>query len=102
MADFGAAEKVELTRDLTESQKAIFNSQYSSERKDPGTMVLLALIGYDRFWLGDTGLGMVKLVTCNGCGIWGLVDIFSAKSRAEEYNRNKAQEIVDALKATGK
>ena len=35
----------------------------------------LGWLGIDRFYLGYTGLGVVKLVTCGGCGIWYLVDL---------------------------
>ncbi len=31
-------------------------------------------LGIDRFYLGYTGLGIAKLLTFGGCGIWALID----------------------------
>jgi hypothetical protein len=47
--------------------------------KDWLTAVLLSffvgVLGIDRFYLGHTGLGILKLVTLGGCGIWALIDL---------------------------
>ena len=37
--------------------------------------LLVGWLGVDRFYLGYTGLGIVKLITCGGAGIWNLIDI---------------------------
>jgi TM2 domain-containing membrane protein YozV len=48
----------------------------SSKNKDTLVLLsaLLGTLGIDRFYRGQAGLGVAKLLTVGGCGIWALVD----------------------------
>jgi TM2 domain-containing membrane protein YozV len=51
--------------------------------------VLAGNFGVDRFLMGQTALGVVKLLTCGGCGIWQMVDlILIATGSANDANGN--------------
>jgi len=43
---------------------------------------LLGELGVDRFVRGQIVLGVLKLVTCGGCGLWSLIDWVIALSKA--------------------
>ena len=63
------------------------------ELKDPTTLLLVSLflgsLGVDRFMLGDTAMGVLKLLTYGCCGILTLVDWFTISQKAKELNFQK-------------
>ena len=49
---------------------------FSEKEWMPALLISLFLggLGIDRFYLGYTGLGIAKLLTLGGCGVWALID----------------------------
>jgi len=37
--------------------------------------ILVGSLGIDRFYMGYVGLGILKLITLGGLGIWWLIDL---------------------------
>ena len=44
--------------------------------------------------LGDTGMGILKLLTVGCCGILTIIDWFTVSKRAKNYNFNKVMSLV--------
>ncbi len=53
--------------------------------------ILAGGLGIDRFMIGDTGLGVGKLLTAGGCGIWAIVDWFLIQDATRQKNLEKIQ-----------
>ncbi len=66
--------------------------------KDPTVSIILSVLvgtfGIDRFYIGDTGMGIGKLLTCGGFGIWTLVDWFLIMGATREKNMQLLQRYL--------
>jgi TM2 domain-containing membrane protein YozV len=66
--------------------------------KDPTTSLIVSILagalGIDRFIIGDTGLGIGKLLTCGGLGIWTIVDWFMIQGATRDKNMQKIQNYL--------
>jgi TM2 domain-containing membrane protein YozV len=48
--------------------------------------IFFGTIGVDRFILGQVGLGILKLITVGGFGIWYIIDIILIATKHEFKN----------------
>jgi len=75
-----------------DSKWAMINS---ADLKDPSTILIVSILagtlGIDRFIIGDTGIGVGKLLTAGGCGIWAIVDWFLIQDATRQKNLEKIQ-----------
>ncbi len=98
-AKFFESHQVQLIRErllnLDDSKWAMIQSV---QLKDPTTMLIISLLGgglgIDRFMIGDTGLGVGKLFTCGGLGIWTIVDWFMIMDATRQKNMEKMQQLM--------
>ena len=45
--------------------------------------IIFGQLGVDRFIMGHIGLGILKLITAGGCGIWWLIDLILIATKHE-------------------
>ena len=70
----------------------------TAQFKDHTTTLIVSILagslGIDRFMIGDTGLGVGKLLTCGGLGIWAIIDWFMIQKATREKNMQKIQQFL--------
>lgn len=75
-----------------------FSLLQTIEMKDPTTMLLVSLfvggLGIDRFMIGDTGMGVLKLLTGGCCGILTIIDWCMIMEKTREVNFNNVMAFV--------
>ena len=55
---------------------------------------LLGCLGIDRFMRGQVGLGVLKLLTAGGCGVWALIDLIIGIMKAYGSAMSGKDELV--------
>lgn len=81
---------------LPENKAALLSA---ADFKDPTLILVLSLffggLGVDRFLLGDTGMGILKLLTGGLFGILTIIDWFSVQKKTKEKNFEEFMRIVN-------
>ena len=83
---------------LEKADEATFLSIQACELKDPTILLLISIflgaLGIDRFMLGDTGTGILKLLTCGCCGILTIIDWFTISKKTKQKNLSTLSMII--------
>tara|TARA_B100000767_G_C19586145_1_gene459416 strand:+ start:96 stop:536 length:441 start_codon:yes stop_codon:yes gene_type:complete len=87
---FPSSNMMQVRSQLEKLDDSKFGLVQSLNYKNPTTVLIVSLfigsLGVDRFMLGQTGLGIAKLLTCGGFGIWTIVDWFTIMGKTKELN----------------
>ncbi len=95
-----------LIEGMTDQQRGIFLMQYNSVKKDVVVGVLLSVLlghfGIHKFYLGETGWGIVYLLFCwTGIPtILGVIEAFFMPRRVREYNYAQAVILAGHVRQT--
>jgi TM2 domain-containing membrane protein YozV len=98
----------QIALNLPQDKQMIFLMQYNNVKKNGTTAVLLALLlgglGAHKFYMGQTGQGILYLLFC-----WtyiptliALIEAFFLPARVSQHNQRKMAEIATLLGVTNK
>ncbi len=87
---------------LKEKLKSIDDDKFAlvsaMDMKDPTTLLLFSLflggLGVDRFMMGETGMGILKLLTGGCCGILTIIDWCTISKKVKERNFNQLMLLI--------
>ena len=95
---FPAEKIMYLKEKLAAMDESKFAMVSTVELKDPTTLLIISLflggLGVDRFMLGDTGVGILKLLTGGCCGILTIIDWFTVMNKTKQLNFNNLMTIL--------
>jgi TM2 domain-containing membrane protein YozV len=86
-------------------QAEVFLLEYRRRRKDPQTVLLSAVIGlvacpgFQRFWLGEVGMGLLFLFTAGFLAMGSIIDLCTYRTLARCHNEKVARKILAELNA---
>lgn len=65
------------------------NIKFAMMKDTTAAIIISVLVGYygiDRMYIGDITLGILKLLTCGGMGIWWIIDLFLIIDATKQKN----------------
>ena len=98
MKKFHTADLIKFKEVIKEMNDQELLALSGTDFKDPTVSLVLSIIvgqlGIDRFYIGDIGAGVGKLLTLGGFGIWWIVDMFTIQKKTKT---NNAEELNETL-----
>ncbi len=96
---FDATVLREVRETLSQMDYDQFFVMQTANFRDPTLMLLVSFfLGIDRFFLDDVPMGILKVLTCGGLGIWWLIDLFTVIDRTKRYNYNRFVHITSYMR----
>jgi hypothetical protein len=86
-------------------QAEVLLIEYRRRRKDPQTVLLAAVIGlvacpgFQRFWLGELGMGLLFLFTAGFLAMGSIIDLATYRTLARCHNEKLARKLLADLNA---
>jgi hypothetical protein len=99
-----ALDTIHYTQQMSDSERLMFQTQIEANRKDPVLAVLLAFFfgsfGIHRFYLRQTGWGIIYLVFCwTGIpGVVAIIECFFLPGRVRRFNEEQMEEAFRRIK----
>lgn len=96
-----------LIAQMPPQQAEVFLIEYRRRRKDPQTVLFAAVIGlvacpgFQRFWLGEIGMGLLFLFTAGFLAMGSIIDLATYKTLARCHNERVARTILAEFNAFG-
>lgn len=95
---FYPADMIMLKDDLQTMSDTELITLASTNFKNPTVSMVLSVLlgglGADRFYIGNPGLGVLKLITGGGLGIWWIVDMCIIMDKTKEANKKELAETL--------
>lgn len=94
----------QILQSLPQEKQMLFMMQFNSAKKNPSTAVLLSLflggLGVHKFYMGQTGLGILYLIFCWTYipAIVGFIEALTIVGQVGKYNQQKATELATFLR----
>lgn len=98
MKKFHTADLIKFKEAIKEMNDQELLALSGADFKDPTVSLVLSIIvgqlGIDRFYIGDVGAGVGKLLTLGGLGIWWIIDMFTIQKKTKTNNAEELNETM--------